>query len=371
MKGLYFVNSDIENKRAHVFQMLSTVEAIRPFLDLTLIFPWYGRKKYDLTKLFSVYGLKKEVPVIFQSAWGIKEACLKAFLAFDISAAGFLLKQRRRTQVDFIYFRSSLFFVLAIAAYWLGIPFFYEIHRKPLSWSERFRDSFLAKRAAGLIVISEVLKQHYLKYNKNILVVHDAVSLERFGQDIDKDLARQKLGLAAGALLGVYSGAIRKIKGVDVLIDAAKNLPWVNFEAIGPIDSEFKSAVIANFHLAGPKKQAEVPVFLAAADFLLLPHPENEYSQSPMKLFEYLAAGRPIISSDLPNIKEVLPLDGNLLFKPGNSEILANTIKKYLENRPFYDQAARQNKEVAKEYTWKKRGEKIANFIKQSLKKIN
>ena len=369
-KGFYFVNSDIDNKRAHTAQILSTVEFVNSFLPLELIFPRYGKKQYDLVKLFSDYGLAGSVPVVFLSALGAGEANAWAFLFFNISASLFLLKKKINKQVDFIYLRSSLFLPLAVWARFLGIPFFYEAHRKPLSRGEKFRDDFLVKRAAGLIVISVVLKDHYAKQNKHILVAHDAVSLERFSVALEKAEARRQLGLSPETTIGVYQGAVSKLKGLDTLFSAARNLPAMNFEVVGPVAREFSGQDIPpNVRLAGNKSQKEVPLYLKAADFLIIPHPDNEYSQSPMKLFEYLAAGRPIISADLANIREVLPNVGNLFFEPGNSESFVAAVKKYIENKETYDREAQQNLAVAKEYTWEKRGEKIAQFIQQSMTK--
>ena len=366
MKGFYFVNSDINNKRAHTFQILNTVEFINPFLSLELVFPEY-KKDYNLKELFSYYGLAGKVPVSFKSIFGIKESCVLAFLLFNISTSYFLFKKKIKKEADFIYFRSSFFFPLACFALAINTPFFYEPHRKPLSWSERIRDSFLAKFAAGLVVISDGLYQYYLKQNKNVLIAHDAVSLQRFDFELDKNEARQKLNLSQNAILGVYSGAVRKIKGIEIVFSAARSLPSVNFEIVGPIGPEFeKHPVSDNIHLIGKKSQEIIPTYLKAADFLIIPHPDNEYSQSPMKLFEYLAAGRPIISVALDNIKEVLPTEGNLLFEPSNSDSLVTVIKKYIEKKELYDREAQNNILVAREYTWEKRGEKIARFIKQS-----
>ncbi|MDD5032889.1 MAG: glycosyltransferase [Candidatus Pacebacteria bacterium] len=369
MRGFYFVNTNIENKRAHTFQILNTAEFLRRSFDLALVFPEY-RNDYDKKNIFSYYGLTEETSVIFKRVFGIKRSCLLAFLLFDISASYFLFVQKIKNKPDFIYLRSSFFLSLSLAAFFLRIPIFYETHRKPISRSEKIRDYFLSKCASGFVVISKGLETYYSKYNKPVLVIHDAVSLGRFDIRLNKDEARQKLGISSPGILGVYCGSVRKIKGIDVIFSAAKKMPNVNFEIVGPVYPEFKNLEISfNVHLAGSKSQEKIPTYLKAADFLILPHPESEYSQSPMKLFEYLAVARPIISSDTANIKEVLVPEGNLFFKSGSDEDFVLAIKKYIAEKETYDKKAINNKEISREYTWEKRGEKIARFMRLVLNK--
>jgi len=252
----------------------------------------------------------------------------------------------------------------------LNIKIFYESHRKPLSWSERVRDVFIAKRSSGLIVLNENLKKYYLSYNKNIFIAHDAVSFKRFAIGMNKKEAREKLNFSLDKIFGVYIGSVSKLKGLDVVFEAAKSLPNIEFIIIGKVSLEFENEVFSeNIKFLDRKPQGEIPVYQKAADFLIIPHPDTEYSQSPMKLFEYLASGRVIVSTDLAHIKEILPQVGNLFFEPGNVRSFMNVIKRYLEKKEDYDKEARQNIEIAKENTWKKRGEKISQFIESRLGK--
>jgi len=156
-------------------------------------------------------------------------------------------------------------------------------------------------------------------------------------------------------------------KIIDI-IDFSSNIPTTQ-EIFTRLSEAKKFA--KNVYVIKKQSQNEVPIWQSAADFLIIPHPDSEYSQSPMKLFEYLASGRPIVSSELENIKEVLKGERNLFFEAENRGSFMLTIKKYLDNKDEHDKKAKDNIELAKEHTWEKRGQKISEFIKVSLKLKN
>jgi len=234
-----------------------------------------------------------------------------------------------------------------------------------MSFSERLFDYLISKMATGIIVISNYMKRYYLSYKKEILVAHDAVSLKRFDSKIDKNEARKKFGIDLNKRICVYAGTISKLKGSDYIFEAARVLPNVDFLLVGHISQEFKNIDLpANVKLLGKKEQKELPLILKIADALLLPHPKGEYSQSPMKLFEYMASKCPIVASDLPSIREILNENNAVLVKPEEVVELVEGIKKVLRDKNLSDEISKQAFNDVKNYTWEKRGKKIAEFIK-------
>lgn len=226
----------------------------------------------------------------------------------------------------------------------------------------------MSMMATGIIVISNYMREHYLRYDKKILVVHDAVSLERFAVKIDRAEVRKKLGLATDKKICVYAGTISRLKGIEYVVGAARLLPEVSFLLVGIISPEFSNAVLShNVRILGRVEQKELPNILQAADVLLLPHPKGEYSQSPMKLFEYMASGIPIVASRLPSISEVLNDKNSVLVEPENGEALARGIENVIDGATDAAAIAAQAYSDVQNYTWEKRGVAIASFIKNEI----
>jgi glycosyltransferase involved in cell wall biosynthesis len=310
--------------------------------------------------------------LVFIRNFGIQKSGITAFVLFNVPAIFFLIKKKINKEIDFLYFRSSYFLPLATSAYILGIPFFYETHRRPVSRSERCRDHAMSAMATGFIVISSYMREHYLPYKKKILVAHDAVSLKRFAGAINKDEARKKLGLAPDEKVCVYAGTVSKLKGMEYVIAAAKILPKILFLLVGFVSMEFTNdSLPKNVKLLGRVGQEDLPAILQAADILLLPHPKGEYSQSPMKLFEYMASSVPIVASRLPSISEVLNDNNAVLVEAENEEALARGVERLIKDRNLSRVIAEKAYSDVQDYTWKKRGATIAEFIRKVIREQN
>jgi glycosyltransferase involved in cell wall biosynthesis len=106
-----------------------------------------------------------------------------------------------------------------------------------------------------------------------------------------------------------------------------------------------------------------VAAFLQKADVLVIPNLPSRISAaytSPLKLFEYMASGRPLVASDLPALREVLrPDDNAVLVAPGSINALAAGIRRVLEDAAFGARLAATARRDAAEYTWDKRAERL------------
>lgn len=369
MKGFYFHNTDVRNTRAHMSQILNTVANMQKNMRVELVLPRYaGEVRLETVQQNS--NVRIMPPIVFLNNFGIKKPGAIAFILCNIPAICFLVSKKIKGKADFIYVRANLFLPLVFVAFLLRVPVIYESHRKPMTSGEKIRDRILSRLVTGIVVISEYLKSYYAQYEKRMLVSHDAVSLESFNNSLGREKARNLLGFPQEKRIAVYSGTVSNLKGIPYVVNAASRLSDVDFLLAGIIAPEFKNVDLPeNIKLLGKRDQKEIPTLLQAADVLLLPHPRGEYSQSPMKLFEYMASGVPIVASRLPSLCEILNDSNAVLVEPENPDSLVQGIEKIFANKNKAQDLASHARMDVNAYTWEKRGEMISRFIQAELNK--
>jgi glycosyltransferase involved in cell wall biosynthesis len=108
---------------------------------------------------------------------------------------------------------------------------------------------------------------------------------------------------------------------------------------------------------------ADVAARLRDTDVLILPNPASAISTSftsPLKLFEYMASGRPIVASGLPSLREVLRDGENaLLVEPGNAPALTAGIRRIKDDPALGERLARQALADVQQFTWGRRAERL------------
>jgi len=248
-----------------------------------------------------------------------------------------------------------------------------ELHRVPGGATRR---RWLLEAAAGcrsIIAISGGVREDLIALGvdaEKITVEHDAYDPALFGQLADKAAARAELELEPERPVVVYTGGLLVWKGVDVLIDAARALPDVQFLIAGGMPSDVErtrahAEGLSNVRIDGFQSPARVPLYLAAADLAALPNrskPEiSAKYTSPLKAFEYMASGLPIVASDLPSLREVLGEDPLTRFaEADSSQELADVIKETLSE--VLGRVPRGG-----DFTWLARAERVFSQIGASL----
>ena len=129
-----------------------------------------------------------------------------------------------------------------------------------------------------------------------------------------------------------YAGSLRPFKGVEVLMEAAARLPsgWTLEVAGGTADERRRIEVPANVRLLGDLPYTEVPDVLARWHCAVVSLTTNRFGRelsNPLKLWDYLAAGVPIVAPDLPTVREILD-DRSTWYTPGDADSLVNAILK-------------------------------------------
>ncbi|MDZ7371766.1 MAG: glycosyltransferase family 4 protein [candidate division KSB1 bacterium] len=253
-----------------------------------------------------------------------------------------------------------------------------EVHA--LKEQKPFKRFLSVLRAAdGLVVISNAVRQELLERfampERKILLAPSAASSALFGKQMDSQEARRRLRLPEMPTV-LYAGQLFPEKGADLLIEAATLLPPTLHTLIvgghgaylDTLRQKAKAMRLTNVTLTGFVPPAQVPLYLAAADVLVLPtrrnHINSDYT-SPLKLFEYMAAARPIVCADLPVLRDVLRNGENaLFFRSGDAADLAAVIRHLLNDADLGRRLAQQAYKDVQEFTWEKRAEKILYFIR-------
>ena len=179
----------------------------------------------------------------------------------------------------------------------------------------------------------------------------------------------------------VYAGHLYPWKGVDVLLQALAGLEGVDATIIGgdatEPDLDRVQAASRRFGIesrvvfTGMVEPARVSTFLTDGDVLVLPNVDIEPAvsyMSPLKLFEYMAAGRPIVASNLPSLREVLRDGENaVLVEPGSATALAAGLRRVLEDRALAERIARRAFNEVAEYSWDHRAERIEALLAEVM----
>jgi glycosyltransferase involved in cell wall biosynthesis len=191
---------------------------------------------------------------------------------------------------------------------------------------------------------------------------------DRFS-DGERVALRRRYGIDADATVVGFVGTFGQWHGADVLARAvARSAEWarsanVRYLLVGdgmtmPIVRQELAGAEDVAVLTGVVPQADAPLHLAAADVLVSPHVPNAdgspFFGSPTKLFEYMAAEKPIVASDLDQIGDVLRDDLAVLVPPGDADALAAAIRELVgdpERRARLGERARRR--VLERYTWR------------------
>jgi glycosyltransferase involved in cell wall biosynthesis len=227
----------------------------------------------------------------------------------------------------------------------------------------------------AVVAISDALRRKLVddvpRLADRILVEHDGVDFAAISPDrIDRRAARARLGLDARRSIVAYTGRAIHGKGVDVLLDAAARLPEMLVLVVGRVYEaayERRARSLPNVVLTGFVPPAEVPNYLAAADVLVVPTtPDLAYAEytSPLKLFEYMASGRPIVAADLPVLREVLrPGENALVYPPRDARSLADAARRIVSDSDLADALASRALKDVQPYAWERRASRIVERL--------
>lgn len=367
MKIVCIAASFIPANTANSIQVVKASQALTALgHEVHLLVP--GEEASDWEELKDHYGLRRP----FDIRW-INENL--TFRRYDFAYKA--IREALQLEPDLVY---TWVLQAGVLALWRMLPVVLELHDRITGrmgpwlfkrfWASKAKKRVLTNTSAlRRMIISEFDLQEFADH---ILVAPNGVDLERYQNLPSPDEARKVLGLPQGFTAG-YTGHFYAGRGMDLMFSLAQALPEFQFLWVGgdPPDvalwkNRARAQDVNNLTLTGFVDNAKLPQYQAAADILLMPYEtkiagsgggDSAAIASPMKMFEYLAAGRPIVSSDLPVIREVLDESTTLFCPPEDLKAWQSALQ-VLQSDPIQrEKLGQKARDIAGRYTWRTRAE--------------
>jgi len=271
----------------------------------------------------------------------------------------------------------------------LGIPTIFEADN-PVRWrlDKQFVPLVLDSHNLRILSISNTLTNFYVQRYKiipqKIITIPNGVDLESFDLSGSKEDLRRTLGLPQDKKIICYSGSLYNGRGIELLLSTSRKLPQETLLLIvGGSASDINryqkmsnDMGCRNVSFVGFLPPNKVPKYLLSSDILVMPYESNAEDpagniqslyMSPMKMFEYMAAGRPIITSRIDAITDILSDRENAVFFDAlDEESFINAIKDVLYDEELSRKIAGNARNDVRKYSWTTRANDSISFIQSS-----
>ena len=372
----YLSSSTIPSRTANSVHVMKMCQAFANLgHQVYLIAPQKPDKESlgDTENVFSFYGVDENFEVI-EIPW------------FDVKGRGHIYgylaaRRAKKYKPDLIYGRNvaGCFF-----ASFRDTPVIFETHTpvKSLGWLTDWQLKKRLNKFKRIVSISSALKQYYVDvYGINetsIFVAHDGADPWNYPKLNDKSKNKGKYELTVGYIGQLYPG-----KGMEIILPLAERCTWAEFNVIGGTEDDIEywknmAIDIPNICFHGFVTQKQLPVYQTIMDVFLAPYQKTVYGaqagnknrtkklnisqwMSPLKIFEYMSCGKPIICSNLPVLREIL-IDGEtaILCEPNHLDDWISALESLRTDHNYRDMLGENAKNTFLEkHTWLSRAEQI------------
>ena len=259
----------------------------------------------------------------------IREFSPDVVVGFYILNAYLAMKAAKKNNLPFIYYW--------IDVYHAQIPF------RPYQSVGEYIEKRILKNADRVVVINEELKDFVIKMGsepKRTHVEKAGVDFGRFNPEISGNKVSEKYGIKKGDVVLFFVGVLYDFSGLkEVALELAKfkdGKPNIKLLIVGDGDAfDDLQKIREEYHLgdqiilAGKQPYESIPAFIASSDICLLPAHNNETMRNivPIKLYEYMACGKPVITTKLPGVMKEFGVDHGIIYVDESEEALKKAIE--------------------------------------------
>lgn len=230
-------------------------------------------------------------------------------------------------------------------------------------------EKMMMTRADAVIVVSQKLYEAKKSFNPQTWLVPNGVNYQGYASALANSQLPGDLQVINSPRLG-YSGYISDKLNLSMLKELAQANPHWSLVFLGEVGISGEQAevwqalrVLPNVHHIGPVEWSQVPHYVKGFDVGLLPYFQDNHAEhiSPMKLYDYLAAGLPVASVDIPAAREF----SQYIHLASNPQYFSQAIQAALADKKPERRQARIN--LAAQHSWQVRAEQISDLIQSQL----
>lgn len=373
MHIVYLANSDIPSKTAYSVHVMKMCQAfVSNGQEVTLIVP---ESPNEVDDIYSYYGVDDSFSII-----RVPKSTSPIFnqLVMSLKAA----RLAKSVEPDLVYGRNMLSCYFTSL---FGLQTAYESHGpfdgQPYERIQKYLLSRLTKHRTfhGMVVISGPLKELYenrLPHLENdIYAIHDGA--DPVSEDVEPIDFKNGDSLKVGYVGSLYEG-----RGINIIVQLAERCDFATFHIIGGSEKEIakwrkRTSELENINFHGYIPPADVDKYRISMDVLIAPYQSDLETaggrntvdwMSPLKIFEYMAVGKPIVASDFPVIHEILSDQHTaLLCDPTDVDQWEDALRKLHDEPSIRDRLGENVKtEFDLLYTWENRADRILSCLEYS-----
>jgi glycosyltransferase involved in cell wall biosynthesis len=312
-------------------------------------------------------------------------------ILYQSSVAGRLIHRFERQPPDLVYERLSLHGTAGpVVAEALGVPYVVEVNAPLAQEHSTYRGAWLGelatagelwtlRRASAILAVSEELRDNIAARGVDRAMIHvvpNGVDGTRFSPGPKDEALRRSWGATDAPVLG-FVGSLRPWHGVELLPDVLEGVRrrHEDVRLVVAGDGEMRTRLESDLldrgladatFFTGALPHDLVPPVIRSLDVALAPYPEPDHAFyfSPLKLFEYMACGTPVVAARIGQIADVVD-DGRtgLLHEPGDIEAIVDACCTLIEDRELAERIGRHAARDGAGYTWDANAGRVMEIV--------